>query len=197
MAPHRVTRGRDERAAVPAPRTVRTAAGGGIIGPVRPWLALATSGVLYACAVVWSAARLPPDGVPLHFGADGAADRFGSRAELLTGHIVLGALMLGVGIGVVCLARWGPLSLMNVPHKDYWTSAERRPRFRRMLALDLALMMSAVIVFLGLVPVAGVAAVNADPAGLSPFALWSVVGLFVLALLLWCLWLAKYRYRPG
>jgi hypothetical protein len=51
---------------------------------VRAWLSLAVGGVLYATAVGWSAASLPPDGLPLHVTADGTVDRFGSRAEALT-----------------------------------------------------------------------------------------------------------------
>lgn len=163
---------------------------------MRAWAALAAGGVLYAAAVLWSVPRLPRNGVPLHFDADGTADRFGSRAEALTAQVLIGVVMLGLGVGVVCLVRWGPLTLVNVPHKTYWTSAERRPRLRRMLALDVGVLMGATLAAMALLPVATVAALGSDPVGLPPSVLWSVVGGYVLAVLLWCGWSGRYRYRP-
>jgi hypothetical protein len=86
----------------------------------------------------WAATTLPREDVPLHFGIDGRADRFGSRAEVLWTFGLLGAGVLALFAGTVVVARRGSLTLMNVPHKDYWMAAERSPQFRRMLVADLA-----------------------------------------------------------
>ncbi len=80
--------------------------------------------VVYALAVWWAAVRLPVDDVPLHFGASGLADAFGTRAEALAGHIGFGMLMVGLGVASIVLARRGPLRLVNMPYKDYWTAPE-------------------------------------------------------------------------
>jgi hypothetical protein len=118
---------------------------------MRAWAALASSSVLYALATAWAATQLPPDGVPLHFGA-GTANRLGSQNEAMTTSAVLGVVMLGVGVGLVLLARYGPLRAMNIPHKSYWLAEHREPEVRRMRPADMALIMSAPLVFLSLIP---------------------------------------------
>ena len=62
--------------------------------------------MVYAVAVLWSADRLPADGVPLHFDASGLADRLDTRAEAVGLYLGLGALMPGIGIAAVAQGRW-------------------------------------------------------------------------------------------
>jgi hypothetical protein len=164
---------------------------------MRPWLALAAGSALYALAVLWSATRLPPDGVPRHFDASGLADSFSSRSEVLGSHITFGGIMLGLGVGTVCLARWGSLRLVNIPHKDYWLRDGRRPAFRRMLANDLGVMMGGTLGFLGLIPLGSVYALQFDPVGLPGSVMWLAFAAYMIALFGWCGWLAMRRYKPA
>ena len=163
---------------------------------VRAWLVVSASGAVYALSVLWSATQLPASGVPLHFGADGSADRFGSRAEALTASIVFGAVMLAITAAVVLLSRHAPLDLINVPHKNYWIAPERIQAFRRMLAWDIALFMSVTITLLSIIPIGTVLALRADPVGFSAVTMWLLLGLYLLGVALWAIWLARYRYRP-
>lgn len=162
---------------------------------MRAWLVVAASGAVYALSVLWSATQLPASGVPLHFGADGSADRFGSRAEALMSSIVVGALMLAITVAVVLVSRHGPLDLINVPHKNYWTAPERIQAFRRMLAWDIARFMSLTITLLSIIPIGMVFALRADPVGFSVVTIWLLLGPYLLGVALWAIWLARYRYR--
>lgn len=164
---------------------------------MRPWVVLIGSAVLYAAAVAWSAPLLPPEGVPLHFAADGTADRFGSRSEALFSQVALGAVLVGLGAALVVVVRRAPLSLVNVPHKDYWTAEERSPRFRRMLAADLAALIGTTLGLAALIPVGTAAALRSDPVGLPAVALWGSLALYLLVVGLWLVRLARHRYRPG
>lgn len=163
---------------------------------MRTWGALTASTVLYAAAVVWAATRMPPDGIPLHFGATGTADRLGSRSAALTMMILLGVLVLGLGIGLVLLARRGPLTVVNIPHRSYWSAEHRQPELRRKLADDAAFVMSLTTVLLSLIPIATVLALTAQPVAAPPVLLWVSTAAYIAALLAWCVWLARHRYRP-
>lgn len=92
--------------------------------------------VLYGVSVLLAAWWLP-ERVPLHFGAYGTADRYGSRAEALLLFALLGVVLLAALAGSRWLVRRGALGLVNVPHREYWRSPEREPELRRRLRVDL------------------------------------------------------------
>lgn len=160
------------------------------------WVRLAAGGVVYALAVVWAAVLLPPDGVPLHLGANGLADRIGARSEWLTSAVTLGVVVLLIGAGSVTLVRWGSLRWTNVPYKQYWTAPERRDRLRRMLATDVSGLLGATLAFLAHVPLGSVLALRSAPPGVPPAVMWSVVAAYLVSLAGWCGWMVRYRYRP-
>jgi hypothetical protein len=136
---------------------------------MRAWAALlASSSVLYALVTAWAATQLPPDGMPLHFDAGGTADRLGSRSEAMTTSAVLGVVMLGLGVGLVLLARYGPLRAMNIPHKPCWLAEYREPEVRRMRPGGMALIISAPLVFLSLIPLWTVLGAKAHGDALAP-----------------------------
>ncbi|HKE00149.1 MAG TPA: DUF1648 domain-containing protein [Planctomycetota bacterium] len=67
-----------------------------------------------------------PSRVASHFGADGHADGWMSRDAFVSVSIgvlaFLGALFLGLAYGIPLL----PISLINIPHREYWLATERR-----------------------------------------------------------------------
>ncbi len=163
---------------------------------MRAWLTLGAGAAVYAAAVVWAAGRLPPDGVPLHFDAAGAADRLGSRGAALTAMGLVGVGMLALGAGLVLLIHRGPLRSMNLPHREYWLTEERRPRLRRMLALDMAVIMGGTLAYLSFIPVSTALAAAAPDRAVPPVVLWTPTAVYFPAVLALVVWIARYRYRP-
>jgi hypothetical protein len=164
-------------------------------GRMRAWIPLAIAGLLYVAVLGWAAVALPPDGVPLHFGVGGRADRFGSRAAAMWMFGLVGAGMFALFSGLLVAVGRSSLRHMNVPHKAYWMTPERRPQLRRMLAADLAVLGSATIVLLAALIGFVVDAAVAGEALLSP-AFLVVLGCYFAVVLGWCGWLARRRYRP-
>lgn len=67
-----------------------------------------------------------PAVVPSHFGVSGKADAWSSRSNFV-GIYVFTVSVCGIIFGTIgtILARM-PVSLINLPHKDYWLSDERK-----------------------------------------------------------------------
>lgn len=94
-------------------------------GRVLPALLVATCLSAMLTSLVWSYYLLPGQ-VAVHFNAAGQPDRWASRGSHLalmglTG-IALPLLLLLVFWGV----RYLPLSVVNIPHRDYWLAPQRR-----------------------------------------------------------------------
>ena len=155
--------------------------------------ALLTAAVLYALSSTVSALVLP-ERVPLHFGLDGAADRYGARAEAVTGFAVLGIGLLVLWLVVVQLLRRSSLDLFNVPHPEYWKTPEREPELRRRVEADLTWFFAATILLLAAVPLAMAVAAQTD--GRLPWAFQVLFGLFLVGTVVWCVQLSVRRYQP-
>ena len=158
---------------------------------------MAAGTLVYLASVLWTTTQLPVDGVPLHFDASGTVDRFGTRDDAISAYSVLGGLVTLIAIGSLCLARWGPLTLVNTPHKEYWTTQERRSRFRRMMTDDLGLVMGILLAYLSTIPFATAWALRSDPPALPPHLLWIPLAALVIATIVWCVWLSRVRYDPA
>ncbi len=157
------------------------------------WLSV----LVYAAALAWARTALPEE-VPLHFGAGGEPDRWGSRAEALWTFGLIGAgvaLILG---GLPALV--GRISLrspfVNLPHKDWWTATpEREKEAHRRISTDLFGVAAATMVLLVVSLVFTVDAANSsEPALGRPF--WIVVIAYTGGVLIWAVSLSWWRYRP-
>ncbi|WP_164519569.1 DUF1648 domain-containing protein [Nocardioides ferulae] len=151
----------------------------------------------YAGLVAASAWWLPAR-VPLHFGGSGEPDRWGSRTEALWTFGLVGAGVAVLLGGLAALTARLPLrsSLVNIPHKDWWTATEEREaEARRRLRNDLYGFGAATMLFLGTMVVnTGIAARSDEPSLGWSFAL--ATGLFVVGVLAWAGWTTFARYRP-
>ncbi|HLL69760.1 MAG TPA: DUF1648 domain-containing protein [Micromonosporaceae bacterium] len=148
---------------------------------------------LYVTAVLISAFLLP-DRVPLHFGGSGAADRYGSRTELLLVEIAVGVLFAAVfGPGARLLAR-APLDLLNVPNPEYWKSPQHEAELRRRTVVDLRRIGTATFVFLTVLVALHTRAAVDGTNRLSSWS-WVVVVAFVGYILAFCGYLMRVRYR--
>ena len=93
-----------------------------IARPLHLLSAVAAVGV-----VAWSHAGLPEQ-VAIHFNASGVADSFASRSTsqlLLAGTVVV---MTVIFWGIAALIRVVPVSMVNIPHREYWLAPERKER---------------------------------------------------------------------
>mgnify|MGYP001315003596 CR=1 FL=1 len=149
--------------------------------------------VLVAAAAWWL-----PERVPLHFGGSGAPDRWGSRSEALLTFGLVGAGMALLLGGMAALVHRLPLrsSLVNLPHKDWWTATQdREAEARRRLGIDLLGIGVATMGFLGVMVVSTVvAARSAEPSLGWPFVV--ATGLYIVGVLAWGSWTMFARYRP-
>lgn len=163
---------------------------------MRPWIGIGTGAIVYALVTFWAARRIPEDGVPTHFTEAGVADRFGSATEVVAVWAGLGLGMIVLAIAAVLLVRHGPLGIVNVPDKGYWTAPGRVRTLRRMLADDISLVMGATIIFVALVPVWMVLAARSPDGSVTPLTIWLPAALYLVGVASWTCWLVRGRYRP-
>ena len=150
--------------------------------------------MVYA-GVVAASWWLLPDRVPLHFGASGQPDRFGSRTEAVVTSALLGAGIIALFAG---LARWMrrlPPAMANIPHKEYWFTPEHEPRLRRMLATDLYLFGAMTLAFLLGMEVMIIGTARSEDPSLAPW-FWGWLGVFLVATLGYGVHMTRSRYRP-
>lgn len=162
----------------PHPGEVASGPSGGV---VALWAAAAG----YAVLLIWQALTLPEQ-VPGHIGATGQVTWWQS----LTGHVVMGTL-----IGVLLLACFAlparigrrHAAMMNIPHRDYWTTEERWPTAQRMLATDLGWMGAATFAFVGYaIWSVGAVATGDDP----PWSVFAVVtGIYLAGVIGYGIWM--------
>ncbi len=158
----------------------------------RTWFWIAVT--LFAGLVAWSARALPAQ-VPVHFGLGGEADRFASRSQA-----VFEASVIGSGVALVfsltdLLVRRGPLSLVNVPHKAYWTTPEREPRLRQMIAHDTWVIGTLTMLLLIGVELQIVAVADQPDPRLGPW-VWAMVAAYLVAVAGYAIFMQVTRYRP-
>lgn len=112
---------------------------------------------LVACSFVvaivqnaWYWQQLPPR-VATHFGIDGQPNawmsRNGATATMLASQIGLPLFLSGLGASL----GWLPVSLINIPNRQYWFEPQRREstiRYMRRLLMFIALLTSLFLMWL-------------------------------------------------
>jgi uncharacterized membrane protein len=71
------------------------------------------------------AATMPPV-VATHFGSSGAPNGWQTQSQFFTLELILLGVCLLLAFGIPRLVRALPLSLVNLPNKEYWLAPERR-----------------------------------------------------------------------
>ena len=67
---------------------------------------------------------LLPDRVASHFGASGQPDAWSDKESLVKVYFVVVAFIAILFPGIGLILRKAPLSLLNLPNKNYWLSPE-------------------------------------------------------------------------
>ncbi|WP_432547719.1 DUF1648 domain-containing protein [Kineococcus sp. SYSU DK004] len=151
--------------------------------------------VLFAGVLALSAVLLP-ERVPLHFGAGGDVDRWGTRAQALTLDVLVGGGTVALLAVLVLTAHRLPLEWVNVPHKDVWSAPEHEPELRRRLREDLAEFGAATVLLLAVVVV--LAPLHAARTGTGQLPWWAVAAfaLYLAYAVLFGVRNVRTRYRP-
>lgn len=71
---------------------------------------------------------LLPDRVASHFGASGQPDAWSDKRSFVKVYLIAVGLVAVLFSGMGPLLRRVPVSLINMPNKDYWLSPERRQK---------------------------------------------------------------------
>jgi hypothetical protein len=107
-------------------------------GRLDRWWALSVlvAGVVVIAVMLW----LPEGRIPMHWGADGYPDSWGTRWKF--GGVML-LIVLGLAGFLEGIRRWTlgrmPWALANIPDKEYWSLPENDATGRARIADDLAL----------------------------------------------------------
>lgn len=86
---------------------------------------LVAAGLVTLIQVFLYSSNLPPR-VASHFGPNGAADGWMTRASFLALHLGLQTSCAALLLAIARFGRLLPDSLLSMPHKDYWLHADRR-----------------------------------------------------------------------
>ncbi len=157
------------------------------------YAALGTA-VAAGAAFVWTTAGALPPMVASHFGFDGAANGFSSRAVYTAGMLVLVAVVPAlVGVLPGWLVRKAGVGL-NIPHRAWWLAPERRDATLNFLAAHGAAFALPLAAFLAWVHWLVVQAHQASPVRL-PFE--KVVPALVALGLSTAVWAAALWWRFG
>ena len=103
----------------------------------RARLWLLASALLVAAHLWWHYPGLP-EKMPTHFGSDGHADGFMTRAQYAQFELGLIAGMTLLFLGIGWLIKAVPADAINVPNRDYWLAPERRAETVRRLGSEMA-----------------------------------------------------------
>ena len=85
-----------------------------------------------AAQIAMLAPQMPAE-VPAHFDAAGEPDRWSTRKGLVVTFIVIHAASLLTTLGMGYAIRWFPVSMVNLPNREYWLAPERSRNTYRVL----------------------------------------------------------------
>jgi len=141
-------------------------------------------------------AGLLPGRVPMHFDASGDVDRWAGRTEAVVTFGLVGLFVVAALGGTAAAAGRIPLSLVNVPHKSWWTAEPARERrMREMLRVDMYRLGTATLIFFGVLVVLTVRAARLATPHLDAW-LWVAVGLYLAVVVGLLVHDSRVRYRP-
>ncbi len=158
--------------------------------PVYAWVTIV---LLHAAQTIYYYPRLPLV-VAQHFGAEGQPNGWVSRDFFFTFSWVLLLGLSAVFMLTPRLLRRIPVSLINLPHREYWLAPERKDESLRFVEIELQWMGVLTVAFIVLVLHLAIRANLNAMHRLENGPFLALLAGFVLATLLWIVQL--YRRFP-
>ena len=140
---------------------------------------------------------LLPERTASHFGGDGRADGWMSRASDL---LILGALGAGMPLlflGLSLATRFMPARWVNIPHREYWLSPERRTETSTFISRQMLWMGCLMILFLAGIHCLTIQANRMTPARLPMSLFLTLLGGFLAGVGVWSVVFIRHFAKPG
>jgi hypothetical protein len=164
------------------------------VKPARtPAIVLSLLYVGFAAYLAFSTGQLP-DRVATHFNLHGQPNGWMSRSAHLRFILILGLALPLFMAGVCFVARFLPANLINIPHRDYWLSVERRRNTLDYLFAHSLWLSCLTLAFVSGVHFLVVQANNQMPRQLSTPLTLALAGGFLAGLAIW-IWGLVRRFR--
>jgi len=139
---------------------------------------------------------LIPDCMAVHFNASGRADGWGSRDHFFLTMGIVFALLVALFGGLPMLIRRLPVSLINLPNKDYWLAPERKQQtLDRLIDQLLFVGTMALLLLDGVSYFTFKANLSSKPA-LPVEWLWGLIAAFLIINVIWTISLIRSFRRP-
>lgn len=129
--------------------------------------------------------NLCPDEVASHFGAGGEAD---ARGSSLVNMLVMGAVHCAIFLlffFIPTLMRVIPKSMINLPNKDYWLSAENKERAIALFSKEMYAFGAATLAFMFVTGLLTLQANLSDPVRMNVAVFWSAFVIFMVFSVFW------------
>ncbi len=75
-----------------------------------------------------------PDTIATHFGSGGQANAWTGKGGFIASYALIEALFVAMAFGALFLLERVPVSMINLPKKDFWFSPERKRETLRYIA---------------------------------------------------------------
>lgn len=126
---------------------------------------------------------LLPEHVAIHFNSAGHPDAWGNKIQLITIYFISVGVIAVLCLGFALFAHKVPVSLLNLPNKDYWLAPERKQETFEYISVR--------ILWIGLLTILLFIAMNhqvfrvnlGEIATLDYF--WTMIGVYFFLTLVW------------
>jgi uncharacterized membrane protein len=164
----------------------------GWVAPVAVLLALCLGFLWYLAS---SSGELP-DRVATHFGFGGEPNGWMSRQGTVAFMAVMGLGLPLLLVGVSSLVRVLPVSLINIPRREYWLGPERRSQAAMLLFRHMLWLACLVVCFMGGIQYTLVRSNQTMPPHMPSGLIWPMLAGFLAAIGVWIIALLRQFSNP-
>lgn len=159
-----------------------------------PWLIVATALVGSIAQAIFFWPQLP-EKVASHFGAGGQPDGWMSKTNFVAVTLLIQVGIAGVMFGVGRLVNVLPISMVNIPNREYWLAEERREQTLSETESMLAWIAAGTAAFMMVIFYLTFEANVGVNKRLNSTVTWVAIGVYFVWLLLFCVVRLRKYYR--